>query len=252
MAIFLPATKRAASAAPPAPFAAEMSDANREMINMEEMQIHGNINKPNIMYVIPRADLKIEMKLHDEYFLPAATFPNAAQPQSAENEEISPFNEDLPLKEPLPCSFDLKARSLFYIDKPEIKEGSCVVCHYPAMALPQGVPAARLTKELNQSCIHCHPSRYYHICWKEVEKGISQPPGQDKSNCRKCHTPWTQQQGIDSTEEKTQGTWAKGAGSPWHWNQPREIQQKEKETHGKGLSKQGYDTDTFCTTCHKY
>jgi len=261
MVLFLLTTKRAAVAASLDSF--ELSDANREMINMEEMKIQGDINKPNIMYVIPRSDLKIQMKLHDEYFLPASAVPNdvVTQPdksnnnmvtQAAESNIVSSLNGEFPLKEPLPYSFSLKSKSLFYINKPEIKEGSCVVCHYPEMAIPKSVSAPLLLKELNQSCLHCHPSRYYHICWKEAEKGISQPPGQGKGNCKKCHALWMQQQDIEQQDTGTQETRTKGAKSPWHWNQPHEIQSKEKEMPGKGLSKQGYDIDAFCTTCHKY
>ena len=80
MMFFLLTAKSAAVAAPLDSPSAELSDAE-EKINMEEMKIQGNINKPNIMYVIPRAVLKIEMKLNDEYFLPASGDPNEAMIQ---------------------------------------------------------------------------------------------------------------------------------------------------------------------------
>ena len=116
-----------------------------------------------------------------------------------------------PLKAPSPplsisSPFQSQVQPLFYINNPGIKEGSCVVCHYPEMVIPKSVSAPRLLKELNQSCLHCHPSRYYHICWKEAEKGASQPLGQDKGNCKKCHAQWMQPQGIETKPQMPRRT----------------------------------------------
>jgi len=290
MVLFPLTAKSAAIAAPLDYLSAGLSDANSEKIDMEEMKIQGNVKKPNIMYIIPRADIKIEMELHDEYFLPASTDSSDVAIQSAEGKMVSPLKVKSPLNAasllnpPLPSPFNIVSQSLFYINKPEIKEGSCVACHYPGMVIPKNASAPQLLKELNKSCLHCHPSRYYHICWKEAEKGVSQPLGQgNNGNCKKCHAPWMQSQGTvpQDTERKTWGTtaenakgttegttgWtaegttegtqqqetkAKGMKPQWHWNQPGEIQPKEKQMPGKEISKQGYDIDTFCVTCHKY
>ncbi|MEW5804128.1 MAG: hypothetical protein AB1847_18690 [bacterium] len=244
------------------------ADAEHERIDMQEMQIQGSIRKPSTMYVIPRADLKIEMKLHDEYFLPKApddlNETTGAKSMTASAKEIS-F-----------CFF----KSSFYAVKPEIKEGSCVSCHYSEMAIPKSASTARagsstspLLQELNQSCLRCHPSRYYHIFWKEVQKTVFQSPHQSQSqdnegkgNCQKCHAPWMLSQGKQpqgagsrlkgggwNARPKGWGSWRSRPLESQSWGKrPQDGQTQGREEPAGGRSGQGYDVDTFCITCHRH
>lgn len=256
----------AASETPSAPSAAELPDISSERIDMEEMKIQGTIDKPNIMYVIPRARIEIEMKLNDDYFLLSSADPNMAairhdlEFQPVEKKTASPA-EPIP-PSPLPASF-------FFIQRPEINAGSCVSCHYPGMDIPKGSSTPLLLQELNQRCLQCHPARYYHICWREVEKTAFQSPDQSENSCQKCHTPWTQPPGTRTQDGKTKGSrmkwqWSqwtqpkedswRGTRTYWQWAQPRESWQprKKQDTTSEELSEKKNDIDTFCITCHKH
>lgn len=246
-----------AVAAPLDPLAAELSNAE-EKINMEEMKIQGMVNKPNIMYVIPRADLKIDIKLQDDYFLLPSADPNenkneavlhsAAMDQPDKSNRVS-------LQEPLPFPSNLK--SLFYFNNSQIREGSCISCHYSEIAFPKSGSNPLLLQALNQNCLRCHPCRYYHICWKEAGKAVSQLSGQKKGNCRTCHAPWMQPQGVQpqDAQQKKAPKWGSlpwGAARSWGGSQTRWIQPKEEQTPEYGSSEKGNDSDTFCITCHKH
>lgn len=254
----------APSEAPPDPSAIELPDTSYERIDMEEMNIQGITDKPSILYVIPRARIEIEMKLNDDYFLLSSADPNVSviwhdpEFQAVERKKAS-------LDEPLPSP---PSSSFFITQKPEIIAGSCVSCHYPGMDIPKGSSTPLLLQELNQRCFQCHPARYYHICWKEVEKMAFESPDQGKNSCQKCHTPWTQPPGTRTRDRRSKESqlkwqwnqWAQPKENSWQrtrtywqWAQPKESwQPREKQNTTEELPEQKYDIDTFCITCHKH
>lgn len=197
-----------------------------DKISMEEMKIRGKIDKPNIMYIIPRSKLQIEMTIDDNYFL--SSLSKSSKPPSSINDELSAFEKSL---------FAGISESLSHCNTKEIKNGSCISCHYSEMTLPKNHTKQIFIKELNELCLNCHPSNYYHICWKEIEKMIfdfneqSIPPivkvtyPQDifftTIVCKKCHPAW-----IKSKQNSPPGL---------------KTMVEDKE----------YDTDKFCKICHR-
>jgi|GEM_PF-3323591 len=268
------------TSSPPIEPSAEAAAASRgpqslhERIDMEEMKIQGMADQPQIMYIIPRARLEIEMKLNDDYFLLSPADPNEAAMNPAElrfqleKKQIS----DQPI---IPSSF--------YAYKPnEVRAGSCISCHYPEIEIPKGSRASSLLEELNQSCLDCHPSRYYHLCWREVEKTAFQSTsqekatGQEKESCNRCHTPWTEPPSGERRKRtqkshlkwqwsqwsqpketawpggRTYWQWGGQASGQWGQRTQRSQSQPDKsEKPDQKPSAQKYDIDTFCVTCHK-
>ena len=203
-------------------------DELHNRINMEEMKIRGDIQKPQIMYIIPRSDLKVGMIMNDDYPLP----------QAASSETISEPEQEGPadFKKIFQASL---CKSLPHLINSGVEKGSCISCHYLEMSFPCHFRNTNaLTKEINQLCLNCHPSNYNHICWKEIEKEMARVDGekdfQDGSHeysndevftvflCQKCHPAWI---------KSTSGRDIAGKSAHFHW-------------------KREYNTDKFCKTCH--
>ena len=196
-------------------------------ISMEEMKIRGKIDKPNIMYIIPRSKLQIDMIVSDEYVIPSLF-------HSCEPETQIIINESIASKKLLLESI---SESLAHANTQEVKNGSCVSCHYFEMALSKNHTSDNVTRELNQLCISCHPTHYYHICWEEIKKMIfyfdeqSVPPTPVSSHpqdiffttivCRKCHPAWMK------------------------------LKKGYYPKHQKQIEHKEYDTDQFCKICHR-
>jgi len=198
-----------------------------DKINMEEMKIRGKIDKPNIMYIIPRSKLQVDMIVSDEYLFPSLF--NSCNPENQIIIDESIASEKLLLES--------ISKSLSHANTQEVKNGSCVSCHYFEMTLPEKHTSQKLTQELNQLCINCHPTHYYHICWEEIEKMIfyfdkQAIPSTLVSSyphdiffttivCKKCHPAWM---------KPKRGPYRK-----------RKKQIGDKE----------YDSDQFCKICHR-
>jgi hypothetical protein len=199
----------------------------REKINMEEMKIHGDVRKPHIMYIIPRAKLDLDPIMYDGYFLPPS--PESPGDRSLTRRGPAAHRETAPL---VPARYHRQANS------PEVKAGSCISCHYPGMVIPRGHHTQSLVKELNQLCLQCHHSRFYFLNREVIEemntflKGqelspSSEPPypkeiSLNSALCKKCHATWTPKAEVYTHQ----------ADSPSPW--PKE-----------------FDTDTFCKVCHR-
>lgn len=167
----------------------ETCAADHETITMEAMNIKGKVDKPTIMYVIPRAHIEIEMKLNDTYF-------STIDP----DEMISVLGEE-ETRTPEKSFQSLLTESFSVGNAQYAKNGLCISCHYPRMPIPQDSRSQSLFMKLNQICLQCHPLHYYHIGWKEVEQTIfcSRDEDSSKTVCQNCHPAWIQQTEKDKT-----------------------------------------------------
>lgn len=170
--------------------ALEVFVTNYEAINMEAMNIWGKVDKPNIMYVIPRANIEIEMKLNDEYF-------SSIDPDKM----IYLFGEQKTMVAPPKTCQPLLRKSFSSTNTQDVKTGLCTSCHYPEMPIPQDDYNRSLLTELNQICLQCHPLHYYYVAWKEVEQTIlcTRDEYSSKALCENCHPAWIQQTGEDKS-----------------------------------------------------
>lgn len=160
-----------------------------EAINMETMNIWGKVDKPNIMYVIPRANIEIEMKLNDEYF---SSIDTDEMPRLCREQETTVA--------PTTCQ-PLLRKPFSSMNTQDVKTGLCTSCHYPEMPIPQDDYNRSLLTKLNHICLQCHPLNYYHVAWKEVEQTIfcSRDEYSSKTLCENCHPAWIQQTGEDKS-----------------------------------------------------
>lgn len=193
-----------------------LAEEYQERINMEEMNIRGDLYKPHIMYIIPRAKLSADLSLHDDFFFKPSSVAGAGWHE--EKYSMSIFADG----QVIPPSWQ---KAFSRMNTREIRQGSCISCHYAETALPdfpQDQYHQSFISDLNQLCLRCHSVHYYNICWAEVEKNTtSQETRSFDMLCPKCHPGW-----LKKVSE--------GKKSSWDQTRPRE-----------------YNTDNFCKICHR-
>ncbi|MGA1874356.1 MAG: hypothetical protein ACMUIA_01980 [bacterium] len=153
-----------------------------EKIKMEEMKIHGDVPKPHIMYIIPRANLHLDPIMYDSYFLPSS--PESPEDKGHPRKGPAAHRETVPSAPA--AGYHLQANA------PEVKAGSCILCHYPGMIIPQDHHTQSLVKELNQLCLQCHQASF--SCLNREEVYTHQPDRLSRPNefdtdtfCKVCH-----------------------------------------------------------------
>ncbi|MFH1673939.1 MAG: hypothetical protein ABIF87_11030 [Pseudomonadota bacterium] len=164
----------------------EVFAIDRNAVKMDAMNIWGKVDKPTIMYVIPRAHIEIEMKLDDEYF--SSIDPDAMPYLFGEQETVVETQQ---------ASQALFPDSFSATNTHDVQNGLCTSCHYPEMLIPHDDRNRHLLTKLNHICLQCHPLNYYRVAWKEVERAIFCESSDylNEAVCEHCHPGWIQQAG---------------------------------------------------------
>ncbi|MGA1825819.1 MAG: multiheme c-type cytochrome [bacterium] len=132
---------------------------NDNVIEMDELTVEGGAEKPLEIYIIPRADLQLEVELNDS-LIKEFTF----------NE----INQKMLPQVPVSLTHDSirkDSRKNKQVDHIEQK-ANCVSCHYQIDYTPLSHPPD-IAKKINTTCITCHETEYHNISLNEMRDMLS-------------------------------------------------------------------------------
>ncbi|MGA1868897.1 MAG: hypothetical protein ACMUJM_10160 [bacterium] len=126
------------------------------LIEMDELKVEGDIEKPLEIFIIPRADLQLEVELNDtrlkEFTL----------------DEINPLILPQLLAH---TSHDTTRKDTAFIKQNE-PSANCVSCHYQIDYSRLSHPTF-ISQKINNLCIACHKTAYHNISLHEIQDMLS-------------------------------------------------------------------------------